>query len=87
MPKKKKPKTVMVDGIPIKPISPAEHRRLERRIKKKYDRFRRRYPEVHGKVVDFITHSIEDGTLFQRAFQGQDGLLAPLRVRHVRCWR
>src|SRR5438309_11908482 len=64
MPKKKKPKTVMVDGIPIKPVSPAEHRRLERRIKKKYDRFRRRYPEVHGKVVDFITHSIEDGTLY-----------------------
>jgi hypothetical protein len=29
-----------------------------------YDRFRRRYPEVHGKVVDFITHSIEDGTLY-----------------------
>jgi hypothetical protein len=64
MPKKKKPKTVMVDGIPIKPISPAEHRRLERRIKKKYDRFRTRYSEVHGKVVDFITHSIEDGTLY-----------------------
>ena len=64
MPKKKKPKTAMVDGIPIKPISPAEHRRLERRIKKKYDRFRRRYPEVHGKVVDFLTHSIEDGTLY-----------------------
>src|SRR2546426_11150355 len=64
MPKKKKPKAVLVDGIPIKPISPAEHRRLERRIKKKYDRFRRRYPEVHGKVVDFITHSIEDGTLY-----------------------
>jgi hypothetical protein len=64
MPKKKKPKTVMVDGIPIKPISPAEHRRLERRIKKKYDRFRRRYPEVHGKVVDFITHSIEAETLY-----------------------
>src|SRR6267142_2749734 len=64
MPKKKKPKTVMADGIPMKPISPAEHRRLERRIKKKYDRFRRRYPEVHGKVVDFITHSIEDGTLY-----------------------
>ena len=64
MPKKKKPKAVMVDGIPIKPISSAEHTRLKRRIKKKYDRFRRRYPEVHGKVVDFITHSIEDGTLY-----------------------
>jgi hypothetical protein len=28
MPKKKKPKAVVVDGIPIKPISPAEHMRL-----------------------------------------------------------
>jgi hypothetical protein len=46
MPKKKKPKAVMVDGIPIKPISPAEHRRLERRIKKKYEKLRQRYPEV-----------------------------------------
>ncbi len=46
MPKKKKPKAVMVDGIPIKPISAAEHRRLDRRIKKKYEKLRRRYPEV-----------------------------------------
>jgi hypothetical protein len=34
----------MVDGIPIKPISPAEHGRLEKRIKKKYEKLRRRYP-------------------------------------------
>jgi hypothetical protein len=40
----KKPDAVMVDGIPIKPISPAEHRRLEKRIKKKYEKLRRRYP-------------------------------------------
>ncbi len=31
----KKPEVVVVDGIPIKPISAAEHRRLDRRIKKK----------------------------------------------------
>ncbi len=30
MPKKKKTEAVMVDGIPIKPISPAEHMRLAR---------------------------------------------------------
>jgi hypothetical protein len=23
-----------------------------------------KYPEVHGKVVDFITHTIDDGTLY-----------------------
>src|SRR5712664_2422320 len=64
MPRKRKPKAVMVDGIPIKPINPAEHRQLDRRIKKKYEKLRRRYPEAHGKKVDSITHSIEDGTLY-----------------------
>ena len=49
MPKKKKPKAVMVDGIPIEPISPAEHRRLEGRIKKKYEKLRRRYPMAKGR--------------------------------------
>src|SRR6267154_6238746 len=64
MPKKKKPKAVMVDGIPIKPISLEEHRRLDRRIKKKYEKLRRRYPEVHGKKVDWISHGYEEGYLF-----------------------
>ena len=64
MPKKKKTKAVMVDDNPRKPISPAEHRQLERRIKKKYEKLRKRYPEVHGKVVDFISHTVADGTLY-----------------------
>jgi hypothetical protein len=38
MPKQIKPKAV-------------ERRKLDKSIKKKYDRFRRRYPEVHGKVA------------------------------------
>src|SRR5206468_8965741 len=63
MPKNKKPKAVMAEGIPIKPVSPAEHRRLERRIKKKYEKLRRRYPEVHGKKVDWISHWHEEGYL------------------------
>src|SRR6266481_1996274 len=60
---KKKPKAVMVDGIPINPISAAEHRRLERRIKKKYEKLRRLSPEVHGKKVDWISHWHEEGYL------------------------
>jgi hypothetical protein len=64
MPKKKKPKAVMVDRIPIMPISPAERRRLERRIKKKYEKLRRRYPEVHGKKVDWISHGYEEGYMY-----------------------
>jgi hypothetical protein len=61
---KKKSKRVMVDGIPIKPISAAEHRRLDRRIKKKYEKLRKRYRELHGKRVDWISHWVEEGILF-----------------------
>jgi hypothetical protein len=38
-----------------------ENRQIDQ---KELRRFRRRYPEVHSKVVDFITYSIEDGTLY-----------------------
>jgi len=30
----------------------------------RHEELRQRYPEVHGKIVNFISHSIEDGTLF-----------------------
>src|SRR5215467_2909373 len=64
MPKKKKAKAVMVDGIPTTPISAAENLRLEKRIKKKHEKLRRRYPEVHGKKVDWISHWHEEGLCF-----------------------
>lgn len=60
----KKSKAVMVDDVPIKLISAAEHRRLDGRIKKKHKKLRKRYREVHGKRVDWISHWIEEGTLF-----------------------
>jgi len=60
----KKSKVMMVDGIPIKPISAAESRRLEKRIKKRHEKLRRRYPEVHGKKVDWISHGYEEGYLY-----------------------
>jgi hypothetical protein len=61
---KKKSKVVMVDGIPIRPISASEHRRIDKRIRKKHDKLRKRYREVHGKKVDWISHWIEEGILF-----------------------
>jgi hypothetical protein len=60
----KKPKTVWVGNIPVTPISAAEHKRLEKRIKKKHEKLRRRYPEVHGKRVDWISHTYEEGLVF-----------------------
>jgi hypothetical protein len=37
---------------------------METRSKLREARLRRKYREVHGKVVDFITHTIDDGTLY-----------------------
>src|SRR5208283_947606 len=60
----KKPKIVWVGGTPITPITAKESRRIDKRIRKHREKLRKRYPEVHGKVVDYISHSIDDGTLF-----------------------
>lgn len=60
----KKRKVVWVGNTPITPISAKEHRELERRIKQRQQKLRKVYPEVHGKVVDYITNTIDDGTLF-----------------------
>jgi hypothetical protein len=60
----KKPKVVWVGSKPIARISAKEQRELAKRIKKRYKKLRNVYPEVHGKAVDFITHTIDDGTLY-----------------------
>jgi len=67
MPKKRepsKPKVVWVGGTPITPITDEEHREIDKRIQKRREKLRKRYIEVHGRVVDYISHSIEDGALF-----------------------
>ena len=60
----KKPKVVWVGSTPITPITAKERMEIDRRIQKRREQRRKRYPEVHGKVVDYINHSVEDGTLF-----------------------
>jgi hypothetical protein len=37
---------------------------IDKRTEEKYDRFRKRYPEVRGKEVDFIKHWMEENILF-----------------------
>lgn len=60
----KKPKIVWVGSTPITPITNKESKKIDKRIRKRREKLRQRYPEVHGRVVDYISHSIEDGTLF-----------------------
>ena len=60
----KKPKVVWVGSTPITPITDKQSRKIDKRLQKRQELLRQRYPEVHGKVVDYISHSIDDGTLF-----------------------
>jgi hypothetical protein len=64
MAKKEKPKIAWVGGTPITPITPKERKKLRGLMKKRLAMRRKKYPEVRGRVVDYITHSIEDGTLY-----------------------
>jgi len=45
-------------------ITDEERRQIEKRSNQREARLRGKYPEVHGKVVDFITHTVDDGTLY-----------------------
>jgi hypothetical protein len=58
------PEVVLVGSTPIRRITAEERREIAERIKKQRKQLREKYPEVHGKVVDFITHTIDDGTLY-----------------------
>jgi hypothetical protein len=60
----KKPKVVWVGSTPITPISEKQSRKLDERIRRRKEWLRTRYPEIHGRIVDYVSHSIEDGTLF-----------------------
>jgi hypothetical protein len=65
-------------------ITSKERREIERRRKQREVRLRRKYPKVHGKAVDFITHSIDDGTLyFTVRFNDQTKLCRVLETAHV----
>jgi len=60
----KEPKIVWVGSTPITRITAKERREIAKRVKKQQEQLRKTYPEVHGKVVDFITHTIDDRTLY-----------------------
>jgi hypothetical protein len=41
-----------------------ERRKLDERIRDRQQKLRNKYPEIYGKVVDWIHDSVEDGTLY-----------------------
>ena len=52
------------DKAGITPISAKERKRLEAAMERTDEKLRGRYREVHGKVVDWITHTVENGSLY-----------------------
>lgn len=64
MSKKQKPEVVPVGDAPVRLFPSKDRAKIAQRIRKRNERLRGRFPEVHGKVVDFIDQSIEDGSLY-----------------------
>jgi ribosomal protein L9 len=62
--KNRRPKTVWAGSTPVTPVTAKRRKKTQRHIKKRQERQRKIYPEIHGKVVDFITHTVTDGTLY-----------------------
>jgi hypothetical protein len=65
----KKQKVVWVGDAPVTPISAAERRRIDRRIKKKNEKLRNQYRGVHGKKVSRFSRC------FARRYRPQSRLM------------
>lgn len=57
-------KKVLVGNIEVTPLTSKQHRRLEERVKKRHEKLRNKYREIHGKTVDWVNYSFEDGSLY-----------------------
>jgi hypothetical protein len=60
----KKPEIVWVGNTPVTRITDEERRKLHKLMKKRLAMRRKKYPEVCGKVVDYITHSVDNATVY-----------------------
>ena len=59
----RKAKVLHVGAGPV-PVRDKERRRSNKYMASVQERLRRRHPEVHGKVVDYINYWFEEGILF-----------------------
>src|SRR6202007_2052216 len=60
----KKRKVVWVGNTCITPCTSKERKKIAKQTRKEREQLRKVYPEVHGKVVDFISHTVTDGILY-----------------------
>jgi hypothetical protein len=60
----KKPRAICIGSTPTTPITSKERKEIAKQINKGREELRKEYPEVRGKIVDFISHTVTDGTLY-----------------------
>jgi len=51
-------------GTPVTRTTAKEWKEIRNEIERTYAYLRKKYPEIHGKVVDFVQQSISDGILY-----------------------
>jgi len=64
MTRKKKPKVVWVGSTPVTPFTARQLKRIDRKIRERHEKLRRKYKEIRGKKVDWVSYSIEDGWIY-----------------------
>lgn len=60
----KKRKAARIGNFTGSPQTPEDDEEISPRLKKHYDRLRKKYPEVRGRRVDWIDFSFNDGLLY-----------------------
>jgi len=84
MTNRKETKIVWVGNTPVTPPTSAERRKIDRRIERKHAKLRRKYKQLHGRKVDWISHAIEDDCLyFTVRFQDKTALHLQVRPELV----
>ena len=61
--KKRCRKAVPTNRTPVSSMT-KEREKIQKQIERTYDKLRNRYPEVRGKVVDFVQQSVSDGIVY-----------------------
>ncbi len=60
----KKRKAVKAGRIQATPITAKDRRNLNKKLRTLNQKLRDRYHEIHGKVVDWVSHSVEEDSLY-----------------------
>jgi len=61
--KRRSRKAAPMSRTPVAPMT-KERKKIQKKIERTYDKLRNKYPEIRGKVVDFVQQSVSDGIVY-----------------------